>query len=195
MPDFSLVDITAGVDEAGRGPLAGPVIAAAVILDKNSCISGLADSKTISPLKRRIIADEIHQHALSVGIGRADPDEIDEINILQATMLAMVRAINSLAVTPELVLVDGNRKPNISWPVQCIVRGDSLVPEISAASIIAKVARDLEMLELDSLYPGYGFAKHKGYPTVEHISALRRLGPCPVHRKSFRPVQSAGLHG
>lgn len=179
----------AGVDEAGRGPLAGPVIAAAVILNPRSPVVGLADSKAISEKRRLELYQEIVERSLAWGAGRAEPQEIDCINILQATLLAMQRAIANLAMEPELVLVDGNCVPKLPFPVRAIVRGDSLVPAISAASIIAKVSRDREMIRLEEEYPGYGFSRHKGYPTREHITQLARLGVTPHHRRSFSPVK------
>ncbi len=179
----------AGVDEVGRGPLAGPVIAAAVILDPENPIQGLMDSKKISEKKRILLAKEIREKALSWAIGRAENDEIDSINILQASLLAMKRAIESLSIMPELVLVDGIYRPVVDCKVEPIVKGDSKVAAISAASIIAKVARDNEMVALDDQYPGYGFSQHKGYPTKMHINALKELGVSSIHRKSFSPVK------
>jgi len=183
------VEIMAGVDEVGRGPLAGPVIAAAVILDPENPVQGLMDSKKISEKKRNILAKEIREKALAWAIGRAEHDEIDAINILQASLLAMKRAVESLSIKPELVLVDGLHCPDISYNVKAIIKGDSKVPAISAASIIAKVARDSEMVALDSQYPGYGFSRHKGYPTKMHVDALKELGVSSIHRKSFAPVK------
>ncbi len=185
MPDVVLI---AGVDEVGRGPLAGPVIAAAVILDPTHPIVGLADSKTLSPLRRERLAGEIRAKALAWALGRAEVAEIDRINILQASLRAMQRAIAALSIAPERALVDGNRCPPLACPCQAIVKGDATVPAISAASILAKVARDAEMRELHERYPHYGFAQHKGYPTAAHRDALRRFGPCPEHRRSFAPV-------
>jgi ribonuclease HII len=182
-------EMMAGVDEVGRGPLAGPVIAAAVILNPESPIQGLMDSKKISEKKRNILAIEIREKALAWAIGRAEHDEIDSINILQASLLAMKRAVESLSIEPELVLVDGLHCPNIIYKVEAIIKGDSKIPAISAASIIAKVARDSEMIALDSQYPGYGFSRHKGYPTKMHVNALKELGVSSVHRKSFSPVK------
>ena len=182
-------EIMAGVDEVGRGPLAGPVIAAAVILNPESPISCLMDSKKISQKKRNILAIEIREKALACAIGRAEHDEIDSINILQASLLAMKRAVESLSIEPELVLVDGVHCPNIIYKVETIIKGDSKIPAISAASIIAKVARDSEMIALDSQYPGYGFSRHKGYPTKMHVDALKELGVSSIHRKSFAPVK------
>lgn len=182
--------LVAGVDEVGRGPLAGPVIAAAVILDPERPIAGLADSKTLSAATRERLAGEIHNNALAWAISRADVEEIDSINILQASLLAMQRCIQALKISPALVLVDGMHCPAIDYAVEAIVRGDSRVPCIAAASIIAKVARDREMLDMDRQYPGYGFAQHKGYPTRFHIEALTRLGPSAIHRRSFAPVKN-----
>jgi ribonuclease HII len=179
----------AGVDEVGRGPLAGPVIAAAVILNPENPIQGLMDSKKISEKKRNILAIEIREKALAWAIGRAEHDEIDSINILQASLLAMKRAIESLSIKPELVLVDGLNCPEIIYKVEAVIKGDSKIPAISAASIIAKVARDKEMTALDSQYPGYGFSRHKGYPTKMHVAALKELGVSSIHRKSFAPVK------
>lgn len=181
--------LIAGVDEAGRGPLAGPVIAAAVILDDEKFILGLADSKVLSAGRREELSLLIKQRALCWALGRAEVEEIDHLNILQASLLAMQRAVAALKVVPDLVLVDGNQAPKLSLYVQTVVRGDATIPAISAASIIAKVARDAEMCELDTLYPGYGFAKHKGYPTGAHLKALERSGVSPMHRRSFGPVR------
>lgn len=188
-PDKSVSLIIAGVDEAGRGPLAGPVMAAAVILDPRLPVTGLVDSKTISAAKREKLAAEIRQKALAWSIARAEVEEIDRINILQASMLAMSRCIQALHVRPDKIQVDGNRCPETDIPVEAIVRGDCTVPAISAASILAKVSRDREMVAMDALYPGYGFADHKGYPTRVHITALMRLGVCPIHRRTFSPVR------
>lgn len=181
--------IICGVDEAGRGPLAGPVIAAAVILDPQKPVSGLADSKKLSAKKREVLNAEIKECALSWAVGRADREEIDQINILQASLLAMSRAVLALNIEPDLVLVDGNQKPSLSFKMEAIVKGDGLIKEISAASILAKVSRDLEMLELDKVYPEYGFSKHKGYPTKAHVAALQVHGISPAHRLSFGPVK------
>lgn len=181
--------LIAGVDEVGRGPLVGAVVTAAVILDPNKPIQGLADSKKLSEKKRLLLAEEIKEKALSWSLGRAEPEEIDELNILHATMLAMQRAVAGLHIQPDFVLVDGNRIPQLTMPAQAVVKGDSLVQEISAASILAKVARDLEMDELDKQYPNYGFAKHKGYPTKLHFEKLKEFGATPFHRKSFTPVK------
>jgi ribonuclease HII len=179
----------AGVDEVGRGPLAGPVIAAAVILNKNHGINGLKDSKKLSPLRREYLSEEIREHAVSWALGRAENSEIDKLNILQASLLAMKRAIESLTLEPEYVLVDGMYCPDVRCKTEAVVRGDSTIPAISAASIVAKVARDQEMIALDAVYPGYGFSKHKGYPTPMHLKALEKLGVSPVHRRSFAPVK------
>jgi ribonuclease HII len=182
------LDLIAGVDEVGRGPLAGAVVAAAVILQADHGIIGLADSKKLSEKKRERLYDEIMQRALAVSIGRAEVNEIDEINILNAALLAMQRAIESLSITPTHVLVDGNRCPEVSMPITAVIKGDEKIESISAASIIAKVTRDREMLDLDQQYPGYAFAAHKGYGTKKHMESLRELGPCPIHRRSFAPV-------
>ena len=179
----------AGVDEAGRGPLAGPVVAAAVILDPGSPINGLADSKKLTASVRESLADEIMSHAISWSIGRVSHEEIDRINILQASLLAMKIAIENLQEMPDLVLVDGNKCPSVSYKIDAIIGGDKKIPSISAASILAKVVRDKEMQEMDELYPGYGFAKHKGYPTKDHLFALEQLGICEIHRRTFSPVQ------
>ena len=183
----------AGVDEAGRGPLAGPVVAGAVILDPRQPINGLADSKKLSQSKREALSIEIQSKALAWSLSWADASEIDTLNILHATLLAMRRAVLGLRLRPGLVEVDGNRLPNLEFAGRiiegrAIVGGDDLVPAISAASIIAKVRRDAIMCEVDQLYPGYGFAQHKGYGTALHRESLDRLGPCPQHRWSFRPV-------
>lgn len=185
-PDCELI---AGVDEVGRGPLIGAVVTAAVILDPNNPIEGLTDSKKLSHKKRLILAEEIKQKAKAWALGRAEPEEIDELNILHATMLAMQRAVNQLKITPHFVLVDGNRIPQLAMPAQAVVKGDSLVAEISAASILAKVARDQEMEELDQRYPQYAFAQHKGYPTKLHLEKLAEYGVLPEHRRSFAPVK------
>jgi ribonuclease HII len=181
--------LLAGVDEAGRGPLAGPVVAAAVILDAAYPIAGLADSKTLSAARREELAGQIRLRATAWALGMASVEEIDRLNILQATLLAMQRAVQGLAIVPALVLVDGNCAPQLSCPVRTVVRGDASVQEISAASILAKVTRDALLLELDSQYPGYGLAVHKGYPTAAHLRALQGLGPSPIHRRSFGPVK------
>lgn len=180
--------LVAGVDEAGRGPLAGPVVAAAVILDDLQRIKGLADSKLLTPRRREKLFDEIRAKALCCSIAQASVEEIEEFNILQATLLAMRRAVEGLRLKPNLVLVDGNRLPLLAMRSEAIVKGDALVAAISAASILAKVQRDRWCVELDQQYPQYGFAKHKGYGTAEHLAALRLHGACPQHRKTFRPV-------
>ena len=182
-------DLIAGVDEVGRGPLVGAVVTAAVILDPNNPIEGLGDSKKLSEKKRLLLAQEIKQKALAWSLGRAEPAEIDDLNILHATMLAMQRAIKSLKIRPHFVLVDGNRIPELDIPAQAIVKGDSLVPEISAASILAKVARDAEMMALDKQFPQYAFAQHKGYSTKLHLEKLAEFGVLPQHRRSFAPVR------
>jgi ribonuclease HII len=187
--DWDTPGLVAGVDEAGRGPLAGPVVAAAVILDELQPISGLADSKVLTALKRERLFDEIRAKALCCHIACASVEEIDRLNILQATMLAMRRAVEGLRLVPARVLVDGNRIPVMSIPATAIVKGDALVQSISAASILAKVHRDRLCQELDAQHPDYGFATHKGYPTAEHLEALRRHGACPAHRRSFGPVR------
>lgn len=180
--------LIAGVDEAGRGPLAGPVVAAAVILHPDRPIPGLADSKKITEKQRERLFQEIRQHALSWAVARARVSEIDHINILQASLLAMQRAVSRLSVAPRLVLVDGNKCPLFPCEARAIIKGDESEPAISAASIVAKVLRDRLMLMLDRRYPGYGFAKHKGYPTASHVEALRTQGVSRVHRRSFAPV-------
>ncbi len=187
-PDAKLI---AGVDEVGRGPLVGAVVTAACILDPNKPIEGLTDSKKLTEKKREALAEEIKEKALSWSIARADADEIDELNILHATMLAMQRAVAHLSVQPDFVLIDGNRCPSLPMDSQSVVKGDLRVAEISAASILAKVARDNEMKELDKLYPDFGFAKHKGYPTKLHFEMLAKFGPTPQHRQSFKPVKKA----
>jgi ribonuclease HII len=190
--DFSPGSIlVAGVDEVGRGPLAGPVVTAAVILDPDRPIAGLADSKVISEKKRERLYDEIREKALAWAIGRCEVEEIDELNILQATMVAMQRAVAGLTPQPQHALIDGNRCPKLPCSAEYVIKGDSKVPAISAASIIAKVTRDREMVEMDALYPGYGFAGHKGYPSKMHLEALQRLGVTPIHRRSFGPVARA----
>jgi len=179
----------AGVDEAGRGPLAGPVIAGAVILDPEKPIAGLRDSKCLSASRRDELYDQIRERALAWAVGRAEVEEIDRINILQATMLAMRRAVEALQPFADHALIDGNRCPDLSCTAQAIIKGDSKVQAISAASIVAKVTRDREMIELDRCYPGYGLAQHKGYPSKAHIEALESLGVTPVHRRSYAPVR------
>ncbi|OGB59882.1 MAG: ribonuclease HII [Burkholderiales bacterium RIFOXYC12_FULL_60_6] len=185
---WGVTGLIAGVDEAGRGPLAGPVLAAAVILDDLQPITGLADSKKLSARKREQLFDEIRAKALCFSVAQASVQEIDSLNILQATLLAMRRAVEGLRLSPKLVLVDGNRLPVLAMRAEAIVKGDALVAAISAASILAKVTRDRWCLEVDALYPAYGFAQHKGYGTAVHLAALQAQGACPVHRASFRPV-------
>jgi ribonuclease HII len=188
--DFALVEnLVAGVDEVGRGPLCGAVVTAAVILDPARPILGLKDSKKLSAARREQLFDEICEKSLAWCIARAEVEEIDQLNILHATMLAMQRAVAGLSVTPKLVLIDGNRCPQLDVPSESVVKGDSKVPAIAAASILAKVSRDREMQVLDRQYPGYGIAGHKGYPTPVHLEALQRLGPTPIHRRSFAPVR------
>jgi ribonuclease HII len=179
-----------GVDEVGRGPLAGDVVAAAVVLDPERPIEGLADSKALTERRREGLAAQIRESAGAFALGRASAQEIDEINILQASLLAMRRAVAGLQLVPDLVLVDGNRLPQWSWRALAVIKGDARVAQIGAASILAKVTRDREMLDLDRQWPLYGFARHKGYPTAEHLAALREHGPCPAHRRSFGPVRS-----
>jgi ribonuclease HII len=185
---WDIPGLIAGVDEAGRGPLAGPVVAAAVILDDLRPIAGLNDSKKLSAAKRERLFDEIRAKALCCSIAQASVEEIDEINILQATLLAMRRAVEGLRLKPAKVLVDGNRLPVLDVLAEAIVKGDATVPAISAASILAKVTRDRWCAELDAQYPQYGFAAHKGYGTAEHLAALQTHGACPEHRKTFAPV-------
>jgi ribonuclease HII len=186
-----LASRVAGVDEAGRGPLAGPVVAAAVILDPDNPIAGLQDSKRLSESRREALYDEIRAKAGAWAVARAEVEEIDRINILQATLLAMQRAVIQLQPCAEYALVDGNRCPALPCPAEYVIKGDSCVAAISAASIMAKVTRDREMIALDALYPGYGLARHKGYPSKAHIEAIRDLGVLPVHRRSFAPVRNA----
>jgi len=185
----SLDGLIAGVDEVGRGPLAGAVVAAAVILDPNNPIEGLADSKKLTEKRREKLFPLIQERALAWCVAHASEAEIDELNILQASLLAMRRAVLGLQIKPERVLVDGNRCPDLPYPSEAIIKGDSLVPAISAASILAKVVRDREMVVFDETYPDYGFAKHKGYPTAQHLQALNALGITPIHRRSFGPVK------
>ena len=191
--EYPIAYCIAGVDEVGRGPLVGDVVTAAVILDPDNPIEGLMDSKKLSEKKRQILSEEIKQKALAWSIARATPEEIDTLNILHATMLAMQRAVQGLNIEPDYVLVDGNRSPsfhheNGQITSQSVVKGDARVAEISAASIIAKVARDDEMIELDKRYPQYGFAKHKGYPTKVHLEKIIEFGVLDCYRKSFKPV-------
>lgn len=183
--------LVAGVDEVGRGPLVGAVVTAAVILNPARPIIGLADSKKLSEKRRLALFDEIREKALAWSLGRAEPHEIDELNILHATMLAMQRAVAGLAIAPEYVLIDGNRCPKLPVPAMAVVKGDSRVAEISAASILAKVTRDAEMAELDLSFPQYGFAQHKGYPTAFHLERLAEHGATIHHRRSFAPVKRA----
>lgn len=189
--DWEQPALVAGVDEAGRGPLAGPVVAAAVILDERQPIAGLADSKKLSAARRDQLYDEIRAKALCCCVAQASVEEIDRLNILQATLLAMQRAVAGLRLKPGLVLVDGNRLPLLEMRAEAIVKGDAKVAAISAASILAKVTRDRGLELLDQRYPQYGFARHKGYGTAEHLQALRVHGPCPEHRRSFAPVAQA----
>ncbi|AEX22877.1 ribonuclease HII [Vibrio natriegens] len=194
LPPFEMpqgYQLIAGVDEVGRGPLVGDVVTAAVILDPSNPIEGLNDSKKLSEKKRLALLPEIKEKALAWAVGRCSPQEIDELNILQATMVAMQRAIAGLNVQPDLVLIDGNRCPELPMDAQAVVKGDLRVAEISAASIIAKVVRDTEMEELDKQYPQFGFAKHKGYPTKAHFDAIEQHGVIDEHRKSFKPVKRA----
>jgi ribonuclease HII len=193
--DWRQSGLTAGVDEAGRGPLAGPVVAAAVILDPLRPIAGIGDSKLLKPARRAELAVAIRERSLAYGLGWADAAEIDALNILQATLLAMRRALLALHCAPAHVVVDGDRTPGMAGlgfecSMEAVVKGDATVACVGAASILAKVARDEFMAELERRYPGYGLAGHKGYPTAAHLEALRRLGPSPVHRRSFGPVQS-----
>jgi len=185
-PPFNLI---AGVDEVGRGPLVGDVVTAAVILDPTKPIEGLTDSKKLSEKKLALLFDAITENALSISVGRCSPVEIDQLNILQATMVAMQRAVEGLSIQPEFVFIDGNRCPQLNMPSEAIVKGDLRVAEISAASIIAKVTRDREMVELDKKHTEYGFAKHKGYPTKAHFEAIEKHGVIEEYRKSFKPVK------
>jgi ribonuclease HII len=188
MNKAAILVMVAGVDEAGRGPLAGPVVAGAVILDPKRPIRGLADSKVLAPERREVLAKRIRERATAFAVAQAAVDEIDALNILQATMLAMRRAVAALGVTPVEVLIDGNHCPDVGCPARAIVKGDRDVPAISAASILAKTARDAMLVALDREFPVYGFARHKGYSTPEHLAALAKHGPCPAHRRSFAPV-------
>ena len=185
--------LSCGIDEAGRGPLAGPVYAAAVILDPGKRIRGLRDSKVLLPERREVLAAEIRAKAIAWAVASADVHEIDAINILQATLLAMRRAVEALSVVPFEAIVDGNQCPRLACRVHAIPKGDRDVASISAASILAKTARDALMRELDAMYPSYGFAQNKGYGTPEHLTALDRWGPCPIHRRSFAPVLQISL--
>jgi len=188
-------DTVAGVDEAGRGPLAGPVVAAAVMLDPQRPIEGLTDSKQLTARRRHAIDGAVRERALAVGIARAEVAEIDALNILHASLAAMARAVASLAVVPAMVRVDGNRAPPLDMPTEMVVGGDGLDAAIEAAAIVAKVERDRLLVALDETHPGYGFAGHKGYGTRAHLEALHRLGPCPAHRRSFAPVRKAVAQG
>ncbi|MEK7708167.1 MAG: ribonuclease HII [Pseudomonadota bacterium] len=190
MDTFSAVGVICGVDEAGRGPLAGPVYAACVVLNAAHKIAGLADSKELSEKKREVLAIAIKKYAKAWAIASASVQEIDQLNILQASLLAMKRAVESLPFVPDLVLVDGNQSPQLKCSVRTIIRGDSLIPEISAASILAKTARDKEMQRLHECFPLYGFDQHKGYPTKKHLAALQKHGACEIHRQSFAPVHA-----
>ena len=183
-------ELIGGVDEAGRGPLAGDVFAACVILDPDRPIAGLADSKTLSATRREVLAEHIRNKALAWSIASASVEEVDRLNILWASMLAMQRAVEALSVRPAQVLVDGNRCPQLTCPATAVIGGDATVESISAASILAKVARDAYMLRLHQQYPRYGFDGHKGYATQQHLEALKRYGACPVHRRSFEPVRA-----
>lgn len=185
--------LIAGIDEAGRGPLAGPVVAAAVIFHPGKSIEGVANSKKLTAAKRDALYEKIIQECLAYGVGQATPEEIDRLNILQATFLAMRRAVEQLAVKPDKLLIDGNQRPPLSYEIEMIVKGDDTVPVISAASIIAKVTRDRQMNLYDQQFPGYGFAEHKGYATPEHLTALQQLGITPIHRHSFEPVRQGSL--
>jgi ribonuclease HII len=185
--------VIAGVDEAGRGPLAGAVYAAAVILDQSRPIDGLADSKILTADRRDELALEIREHALAFSVAFATVDEIDTLNILRATLLAMRRAVDGLHTAPGLALVDGNQAPKLNCGVKTVIKGDALVPAISAASILAKTARDADLVRLHGLYPHYGFDQHKGYGTAMHLERLREHGPCPEHRRSFAPIKAFGI--
>ena len=194
MPELSIPPgLVCGIDEAGRGPLAGPVVAAAVILDPARPIAGLDDSKKLSEKKRVLLAELIRREAVSWAVAEASVEEIDRLNILQATFLAMQRAVAALAVRPESALVDGNRCPRLDVPVEAVVKGDGKIASIAAASILAKTARDAGMLDLHTLYPQYGFDRHMGYPTAAHFAALNEHGASPVHRRSFGPVAQLSL--
>jgi ribonuclease HII len=187
--------LSAGVDEAGRGPLAGPIVVAAVILNPDRPIPGLDDSKKLSEKRREALFPEIVERSLAWSVVEVSVEEIDELNILQATLTGMKRAVEKLSPSPELALVDGNRSPDLDCEVRTIIQGDRLVPAISAASILAKVSRDRLMKEMNRRYPGYEFDRHKGYPTAKHLQYLNSLGPCEIHRKSFAPVQRALRQG
>ncbi len=183
-----------GVDEAGRGPLAGPVFAAAVVFRHNIPLVGVADSKVLSARRREVLAEMIRQQCLAWSIAHASVEEIDKLNILQASLLAMRRAVLGLGLTPSMVLIDGNQRLQLEFPMRAVVRGDASVPQISAASILAKTARDAEMLRLHLLYPQYGLDRHKGYPTAAHLIAIKEHGVCDIHRRSFSPVREALQH-
>jgi ribonuclease HII len=189
------VMLTAGVDEAGRGPLAGPVVVAAVILDPGLTIDGLDDSKKLSAARREALFDRIRQESLAWSVVQVSPGQIDDLNILQATLLGMQQAVERLSPPPGLALIDGNRAPQLPCEARAIVGGDGLEPAISAASILAKVTRDRIMLDLHQVYPRYGFDRHKGYPTRDHLQRLAQFGPCEVHRRSFAPVRDAMQKG
>lgn len=188
--EFNQYKFLAGVDEAGRGPLAGAVFAAAVILDASCPIAGITDSKRLSAKQRTTLAISIKQYAISWAVAQADVAEIEQLNILQASLLAMRRAVLQLDPSPQYVVVDGKFCPKLELPCQAIIKGDSKIPAISAASILAKVQRDQEMLQLDQQYPQYGFAQHKGYPTKQHLLALQTHGVSPVHRRTYAPVKA-----
>jgi ribonuclease HII len=187
---LAVLERACGVDEAGRGPLAGPVVVAAVVLDPAQPIAGLDDSKKLEPAEREALAPLIRAAARGTCVVVVPAAEVDALNVLGATLAGMARAVAGLAEPPPLALIDGDRPPKLSVPLRTVVRGDGKVPAIAAASVLAKVARDALMVELDALHPGYGFAKHKGYPTPEHLAALKRLGPCVEHRRSFAPVRA-----
>lgn len=189
-PEWARPALVAGVDEAGRGPLAGPVVAAAVILDGARPVAGLADSKTISPRRRERLYDEIRAHALCCAVAEASAEEIDRLNILQATLLAMQRAVAALRLTPQRVVVDGNHVPALPMPCAAVVKADARIAAVAAASILAKVHRDRLCLQMHERWPLYRFDAHKGYPTPAHLEALRRYGPCEQHRRSFAPVRA-----
>jgi ribonuclease HII len=190
-----MIRLSAGVDEAGRGPLAGPVVVAAVILDPGRPIMGLEDSKKLNEKRREALFPEIIERSLAWSVVEVGVEEIDKLNILQATLTGMKRAVEQLSPSPELALIDGNRPPDLDCEVRTIVQGDRLVPAISAASILAKVSRDRLMKEMNRRYPGYEFDRHKGYPTAKHLQYLKTLGPCEIHRRSFAPVQQALRQG
>ena len=189
MSEVKQARFVVGVDEAGRGPLAGPVMAGAVLLGP-AVIEGLADSKTLSEARRTVMSALVIEECMAYCVGEATVEEIAELNILEATFTAMQRAVSGIVICPDEVLVDGNRLPDLPYPARSIVKGDRTVPEIMAASILAKHARDQRMIEIDRLHPEYGFARHKGYPTKGHLEALNRLGPCEHHRKNFAPVKN-----